>query len=526
MKRAAACPSARSLGLLLSLLVFAYTAQAQHFVSVKAGIIQFIQGEVLLDDKPVQQIKGSYLQIDNGQRLSTKNGRVEMLLAPDVYFRLDKNGSVQMVQNQFDDTKLQLEQGSALIEVDRMLRGNLISVLVSNAIVEIREEGLYRFDAGPGELRVYGGAALVTAGDKEVEIKKGRMVRLHADPVAQKNDPDTPDPLHKWAAQRSFDLFITRPFPEKHKHWSMALEGQWMHDSYQVLLSVNQHIASLFPGSIQYIQGEAFLDDNRLQLPEEGYEQIENGQRLSTKAGYVELVLSTGIYFRLGQNGSLRMKQNVPGDIQIELENGSALVEVTRVSKKERACVHLSASVVEFRKTGLYRIDAVPGELRVHDGAARVTQDVKKAEIKKGKMVELSGDLVPVKAGLVLFDPLHKWAAQRSFSLFIAGPIAFNWRHWRPQSEGWWSHDGYRLKLISDQSAELWAQYMGRLDRLRTVEGELGVVNAAGRYQSLTDQANQQSLQAIQVKWEETMEEARKAGLAGESAQTPAGPPQ
>jgi hypothetical protein len=533
MKRADARPKARFTGLLFSILMLAGTVQSQQFVSVKAGIIQFIQGEVFLDDKSVQRVKGSYLQIDNGHRLVTKDGRVEMLLAPDVYFRLDKNGSMQMVQNRFDDTKLQLEQGSALIEVDRLLKGNRINVLVSNAIIEIREEGLYRLDAGSSELRVYGGTARIEIGNKRAEIKKGRMVRLNGDLVSQKFNITASDPLHLWAAQRSFNLFISRPFAEKHKHWSVVSAdwnifstGRWIHDNYQVQLSLNQNIASLFPGSIQYIKGEAFLDGKLLQLPEEGYKQIEKGQRLSTKMGYMELVLAPGIYLRLGKNGSLRMEQNQSREIRLELEQGSALIEVAQISQKDRISMRLSTSVVEFRKDGLYRVDAGPRELRVHSGTALVTREIKKAEIKKGKMVRLDGDLVSAKADTDVTDPLHRWAAQRSFELFIASPITFGWRYWHPQSAGWWAHASYRIKLISDQSIDQWAQYMGRKEMQIAAESALGVVNAASRYQSLADQANQQSLQASQVKWEEMMEEARKAGLAGESAQTPAGPPQ
>jgi hypothetical protein len=494
MKRAAACPSARFIGLLLSLLAFACTAQTQQFVSVKAGIIQFIQGEVFLDDKPVQQDKRSYYQIENGQRLSTKNGRVELLLAPDIYFRLDKNGSMQMVGNQFADTKLHLEQGSALIEVDRMLRGNRINVRVSTAVVEIKEEGLYRFDAGSSELRVYGGTALVEVGNKRAEIKKGRMVRLNGDLVSQKFDTIASDPLHLWAAQRSFNLFISRPFAEKHKHWSVVSAdwnifstGRWIHDNYQVQLSMNQNLASLFPGSIQYIQGEAFLDGRLLQLPEEGYKQIEKGQRLSTKMGYMELVLAPGIYLRLGTNGSLRMEQNQSREIRLELEQGSALIEVAQISQKDRISVRLSTSVVEFKKDGLYRIDAGPRELRVHGGTALVTREIKKAEIKKGKMVRLDGDLVSAKADTDVTDPLHRWAAQRSFELFIASPITFGWRYWHPQSAGWWAHDSYRIKLISDQSIDQWAQYMGRKEMQIAAESTLAVVKPVGRYDGMID---------------------------------------
>ena len=110
-------------------------------------------------------------------------------------------------------------------------------------------------------------------------------------------------------------------------------------------------------GILQYMQGEVFLNGTLLRLPQGGYIQLENGQSLSTGQGYLELVLNSGAYLRLGKDGSLRMEQNRLDDMQFVLERGSALIEVVDKTKG-RIRVHLSTGFVEIMKAGLYRLDA------------------------------------------------------------------------------------------------------------------------------------------------------------------------
>ena len=49
---------------------------AQQVVSVNAGTVNYIEGEVFLNGNSVRLPKGTHLQMENGQNLSTKKGRV------------------------------------------------------------------------------------------------------------------------------------------------------------------------------------------------------------------------------------------------------------------------------------------------------------------------------------------------------------------------------------------------------------------------------------------------------------------
>ncbi len=157
-----------------------------------------------MDGNLLRLPRGSYIQLENGQRLSTRHGRLELVLNSD-YLRLGRDGSLRMEQNRLDDMQFVLERGSALVEVVEKTRGR-IKVRLSTGFVEIKKAGLYRLDAASSELRVYGGEAVVANGKRKATIKSERMVRLDGDPASAKFDANATDALHKWAAQRSWDL--------------------------------------------------------------------------------------------------------------------------------------------------------------------------------------------------------------------------------------------------------------------------------------------------------------------------------
>lgn len=218
-------------------------ASPQEIISAKAGNIQWIKGEVLLNGTNIQIQDEQYIQMGNGQVLTSRKGYVEILLAPYAFLRLGENASLRMRQNQLDDIQLELNQGSALIEILKKLKTEPIRVLISDSIVEIKKEGLYRLDAKSGKLRVYGGDARAINGKKKARVKSGRTVALNAELKPDKFDVRDADALHRWAAQRSFTLFaktlfFTKPLNPHQLAWKSRPEGTY-NPNYRVTVAPN-----------------------------------------------------------------------------------------------------------------------------------------------------------------------------------------------------------------------------------------------------------------------------------------------
>jgi hypothetical protein len=209
-------------------------ALAQVVIGAKAGIIDCIEGEVFLDEEPESLSKSRYVQIKIGQRLRTQKGRAEVLPGPDVYLRLGENALLRINRNQLDDTRMELEQGPALVEIAQENKGIITKVQVSDSIVEITKAGLYRLDAGSGELQVYGGTARITCGKKEVTIKSGKKARLNGNFAAAEFDAKAFDSLHQWAARRSFDLFNATACTRTQNHWRPVSLGWAFNGNYRM----------------------------------------------------------------------------------------------------------------------------------------------------------------------------------------------------------------------------------------------------------------------------------------------------
>ena len=73
-------------------------ALGQQVTGTQAGIIDYLQGNVFLDNAELLLCGGCFVQMENGQHLHTEHGRVEVLLAANITLWLDENSSLQMDQ--------------------------------------------------------------------------------------------------------------------------------------------------------------------------------------------------------------------------------------------------------------------------------------------------------------------------------------------------------------------------------------------------------------------------------------------
>jgi hypothetical protein len=210
-------------------------ALTQQVIAAKAGMINYIEGKVFRDNEAVLRIKNRFIALNDGQVLRTDKGLVELLLSPNAYLRVGEGSSLRLEQNVLHDTRVSVERGSALIEVVLGTKGNVMHVRCGTSSVEISRTGLYRIDAGPGELRVYGGTAIVTNGHMKVSVAHGRMVRFGEMLIPSKFDQGFVDSLHEWSARRSFYLFTANSECGKEmKNWVRGTGGGMYNSNFRM----------------------------------------------------------------------------------------------------------------------------------------------------------------------------------------------------------------------------------------------------------------------------------------------------
>jgi FecR protein len=225
----------RELGLVFFCAIALLPLRAQKVVSARAGLITYLQGPVFIDGKRVTIQRARFPQMRDGETLSTGGSRAELLLSPGVVLRLAENSILRMENADLSNTRVTLQQGQALIEVVQLTEDNRIQIAVGETTIEPIRPGLYRIEisqnatqSSPAQtaLRVFGGEAMVRSGVNNADAKRGTAVNLNAGLAVSRFDRKQTDPLHAWAARRSFDLFMSDPEArEKQNHWQSAGSG-------------------------------------------------------------------------------------------------------------------------------------------------------------------------------------------------------------------------------------------------------------------------------------------------------------
>jgi hypothetical protein len=202
--------SLRIAGLAGLLLAGIAPAMAQNAISARAGLINVADGDVFLADergglRPFERKASELVELKEGQVLRTEEGRAEILLTPGAFLRVGESSAVRMLSNRLSAVKVEISEGSALLDVVELLKEHSLTLLVEGAEIGIEKAGLYRVDARPARVRVFTGQAEVRAGGQELVLKGGREAVWQGNAWAvAKFDPDkASDPLYRWSKRRA-----------------------------------------------------------------------------------------------------------------------------------------------------------------------------------------------------------------------------------------------------------------------------------------------------------------------------------
>src|SRR6516164_7318182 len=86
----------------------------------------------------------------------------------------------------------------------------------------------------------------------------------------------------------------------------------------------NANSRSARPGTVNYVEGQVSLDGQTLDEKSVGSIEVDAGQSLATENGKAEVLLTPGVFLRLGSESSVRMISSSLIDTQIELSHGKS----------------------------------------------------------------------------------------------------------------------------------------------------------------------------------------------------------
>lgn len=170
------------------------------------------------------------------------------------------------------------------------------------------------------------------------------------------------------------------------------------------------------PGAVNYIEGNVTLDGQALGSYGLKSTFMTAGSLLETQDGKAEVLLTPGVFLRIGDRSRVRMLKPSLIETQLAVEAGESMIEVDQFVKDSHITVSMRGGLTEIDKVGLYRFtaDGAQPSVGVIEGKATVAFGEKHKDLSKGREAFLSDDLKVQEFDKNLEDELLAWSNIRS----------------------------------------------------------------------------------------------------------------
>lgn len=175
------------------------------------------------------------------------------------------------------------------------------------------------------------------------------------------------------------------------------------------------YIISARPGSLNYLDGEALLNQRPLNKSALGKTFLNTDDVLQTHTGKAEILLTPGVFLRIGDQSTVRFTTLSLIHVEVEVVQGEAMLEVDELLKGNDIQVKLAGAENTIQKDGLYRFTAGPPPVSsVIAGKMLVTAFGQSIDLGKGRESAILQPLKKEKFNSKREDDLYAWSNERS----------------------------------------------------------------------------------------------------------------
>ena len=175
--------------------------------------------------------------------------------------------------------------------------------------------------------------------------------------------------------------------------------------------------ATAYPGTLNYVEGQASIGDQPLNSQAIGQAQLAAGQSLTTGNGKAEVLLTPGVFLRVGSDSAVKMISPSLTHTVVQVDRGEATVEVTQIYPQNNLQIDENGATAQLVKDGFYDFDANTNQILVFDGQAMVVAGDREVKVKGGHEVDLNAAKIKSHG----FDKkeyessdLYNWSSLRS----------------------------------------------------------------------------------------------------------------
>jgi hypothetical protein len=165
------------------------------------------------------------------------------------------------------------------------------------------------------------------------------------------------------------------------------------------------------PGTLNYVEGSVTMNGRTVTSADIGKATLDASQVLATGQGKAEMLLTPGVFLRIGNNSAVQLVSPDLENTRVALLNGEATVEVTDLFKENHLQVAVNGTTTTLLKRGVYEFNADQPRLAVYDGEADVVSGDRQVKVKEGHQAQLTGQVQVSK-----FDRKHQQDALYTWS--------------------------------------------------------------------------------------------------------------
>jgi len=172
------------------------------------------------------------------------------------------------------------------------------------------------------------------------------------------------------------------------------------------------YTVSAKPGALNYIQGAVSLNGDPVWRANLKSTFMNASDVLSVEDGKAEVLLTPGVFLRLGDHSQVRMIKPSLVETQLEIVAGESMIEVDDFVPGSSIAVMDHGSVTTLSKAGLFRF--TERSIAALDGKADVAFGERKLTLNKNREVAIDDTLKAGKLDLNQPDELYAWSNTRA----------------------------------------------------------------------------------------------------------------
>ncbi len=171
------------------------------------------------------------------------------------------------------------------------------------------------------------------------------------------------------------------------------------------------------PGTVNYVEGQVLIDNQPLGPSSDGNSVLGPNQSLTTESGKAEVLLTPGVFLRIGDHSDVKMISPDLANTRVEIDKGEAMVEVAEIHPQNDIRITENGSSTQLQKTGFYDFDSDHGQVRVFKGQAIVQDADRRVKVKGSHEISLNDPkFKPQNFNQDAYqaDDLYRWSSLRS----------------------------------------------------------------------------------------------------------------